>query len=272
MISSVALHVVLLLAASTFVIPFIWTLSTALKSPDQVYSWPIKWIPNPVVWGNFKEAWTALPFTLYLWNTLVITFTCVVGEVITACLAGYAFARIRFVARETIFLVMLGTMMIPGHVRMIPTFVLFKSLGWLDTFWPFIIPAFLGSKPFYIFLLRQFFRTIPMELDDAARIDGCSSLQIFLRILLPLSKPAVATVLIFSFMFRWNDFWGPLIYLNSKEKYTMALGLSLFRGEFATEYHLMMAISLAMLAPCLILFFSAQKYFVKGVVLSGLKG
>ncbi len=268
---AVVLHTLLILLAITFLIPFFWALSTALKSPDQVYSWPIKWIPDPIIWSNFAEAWTMRPFTLYLVNTITITGFCIVGELITAALAGYAFARIDFKGRDVLFLILLGTLMVPGQVRMIPTFILFKKLNWLDTFKPFIVPAFIGGNPFYIFLLRQFFRTIPKELEDAARIDGCNTFNIFLRICVPLSKPAIASVLIFSFMARWNDFWGPLIYLNSKEKFNLALCLSMFRGEFSTVYHLMMAVWLLMLLPCLVLFFSAQRYFVEGVVLSGLK-
>jgi multiple sugar transport system permease protein len=222
---------------------------------------------------NFPEALTMLPFARFFLNTLIIVVLTVFGATFSAALCAYGFARLRFRGREPLFVILLATMMIPGQVTMIPIYILFKELGWINTFLPLIVPAWFGGGAFSIFLLRQFFRSIPFEMEEAARIDGSGPLATWWRIILPLSFPAMATVSIFTFMGAWNDFMGPLIYLNDTELFTLALGLSLFRGQYGVDTpHLMMAATLVVLIPILVLFFVAQKYFIQGIVVSGVKG
>ena len=256
--------------AILFLLPFGWMLSTSLKSEQELFAFPIHWIPYSWQFSNFPVSWTTAPFTLYLINTMIITFSSLVGQTGSSAVSAYAFARLRFHGRNLLFYSVLAVMMLPTQVTMIPVFILFRNLHWINTFYPLIIPGFFGDA-FYIFLLRQFFLTIPPELEDAARIDGASSWQILTRIIVPLARPALATVAIFSFMYNWNDFFAPLIYLNSDSKKTLALGLAAFRGEYTTEWELMMAASITILMPCLIIFFSAQKYFIEGIVTGGLK-
>lgn len=221
---------------------------------------------------NYPEAWTAKPFTLFAFNTLFITFCCIVGQVLTASLVAFAFARLEWPGRNLLFFAMLATMMLPAEVTMIPSYLIFRSLGWIDTFLPLIAPSFLGGGAFSIFLFRQFFMTLPRELDEAARVDGCSSLRIYASILMPLCKPIIATIAVFSFVAHWNDFLTPLIYLNSSEKFTLALGLQFFRGTYDTQMHLLMAASTVVLLPVILVFFFAQKQFVRSIVLTGIKG
>ena len=227
-------------------------------------------------WHNYIEAWAPKglneTFTRYLINTLIVTICGIIGVLVSSSFVAYGFARFRFPFRDPLFLLMVSTMMIPVQVTMIPTFILFKYLGWIDTFLPLIVPSFFGVSAFNIFLMRQFFMTIPYELDDAAKIDGCNYFQIFYIILLPLVKPALATVAIFAFVYNWNDFLNPLIYLNSSSNYTLALGLQVFTTMYGSYYHLMMAASTIVLLPILIVFFFGQRYFIEGVATSGLKG
>lgn len=264
--------VLLVTIAGVMLVPFLWLLSSSLKSEGQIWVFPIQWVPKPVMWSNYVRALTYLPFGLYTMNTLFITIMTLLGVVLTSSLAGYAFARLRFPGREMIFYIVLSTMMLPYVVTLIPTYIIFKDLGWIDTFKPLIVPAFFGGGAFNIFLFRQFFRTIPQELLDAARIDGASELKIFGEIMVPLSSPVMATVAIFTFMGAWNDFLGPLIYLNSPNKLTVALGLANFKNLYSTNWNLLMAASAAMIMPIVALFFVAQRYFVKGIVLTGMKG
>lgn len=267
-------YLTVIMGACIILIPLVWMISTALKPLGEVLLFPPKWIPKPPQWRNFLDGWKALPFTIFLRNTLIITFTSLIGQVLSASLVAYGFARFRAPGRDLLFIVLLSTMMVPGQVRMIPTYILFRMLGWVNTFKPLIIPTFFGGGPFFIFLLRQFFMTIPVEYDEAAKIDGCNSLWIFLRVILPLSKPALTAVSIFSFMDHWNDFMNPLIYLHSQERYTLALGLRMMNvpaeGGLVPWHHLM-AVSLLVTLPCILIFFFAQKYFIQGVVVTGLK-
>lgn len=265
-------HLVLVTAAVVVVGPFAWLVSTSLKERRDIFLFPPQWMPDPIRWSNYSEALTALPFDRYLLNTLIITGTSMVGQVMSAALVAFAFARLRWPGRDHLFVLVLITMMLPQHVTFIPQFLGFRALGWVDTFWPLIVPAYFGGGPFYVFLLRQFFRTLPREIDDAARLDGTSNFGIFWRITLPLSKPALATVAIFSFYFHWNDFFGPLIYLQDPQLRTLSLGLRHFTGPYGTEWHLIMAASTAVVLPPIVLFFLAQRYFIQGVVFSGLKG
>ncbi|HEY3411745.1 MAG TPA: carbohydrate ABC transporter permease [Armatimonadota bacterium] len=226
-------------------------------------------------WENFKNALTqpGMPFIVFLKNTLIIVVLTVLGATLSAALCAYGFARLRFRGRQPLFILLLATMMIPGQVTMIPVYILFKELHWINTFLPLIVPAWFGGGAFSIFLLRQFFQGIPFEMEEAARIDGCGPLSTWWRIILPLSIPALATIAIFTFMGAWNDFMGPLIYVNDTDKFTLALGLNLFKGQYGTDTpHLMMAATLVVLMPVLILFFVAQKQFIQGIVVSGVKG
>ncbi len=268
-------HVFVLAGLVLIMIPFGWMISTSLKPLAQTFEFPPTWIPNPVVWRNFIDGWNYMPFNLYLRNTLIITFFGLVSQVGVSALIAYAFARMRAPGRDFLFMLLLSTLMLPEQVTMIPQFILFRQLGWVNTFLPLIVPHFFGGGVFPVFLLRQFFMTLPLELDDAAKIDGCGRFGIFWRIILPLSKPALGTVAIFVFFWRWNDFLGPLIYLKSPDLRTLALALAFFRdatGMTMVPWNLVMAVSLLVALPCLIIFFVFQRLLVEGVVLTGIKG
>jgi multiple sugar transport system permease protein len=266
--------VLALLTAGALVmsVPFYWLVSSSLKSPTKIWLFPPQWIPDPVVWQNYVDALTASPFHLYLLNTLIIVVFSEAGVLLTASMAAYSFARLRFRGRDLLFTILLSSMMLPWAVTMIPRYILFKNLGWLDTFLPLIVPDWFGGGAFNIFLLRQFFRTIPRDFTDAARIDGAGEFGIYWRVVLPLIKPALTAVAIFTFLHHWNDFMAPLIYLTSPGNYTISLGLASFRGLYTTQWHYLMAASTATILPVLILFFVAQRYFIQGIVLSGIKG
>ncbi len=263
---------VLSIFAVTLALPLVWLISTSLKTGGQTFLMPPKWIPDPFVWSNYAEAFKAVAFHEYFWNTIRIVFFATTGTLLTASLAAYAFARLRFPLRGPLFLLVLSTIMLPSIVTLIPTFIVFRTLGWIDTFLPLIVPLWFGGGAFNIFLFRQFFMTIPLELDEAARIDGASNFRIYWTVILPLSKPVLATIAVFAFIHNWNDFFEPLIYLQSPENWTMAIGLRGFRGLYSTEWNLLMAASTAMILPLLILFFFAQRYFVSGIQMSGLAG
>ena len=257
-----------------FMLPFLWMISTSLKAPEEINLFPPTWFPKEPQWGNYAVALSAerMNFGRQLVNTLIIVYANLVGQVFSAALVAFGFARLKFPGRDVLFFLMLSTMMLPGVATLIPIYVLYKNLGWIDTFLPLTVPAFFGGGAFYIFLLRQFFLTLPKELEEAARMDGATSWDVFWRIFLPLSKPALATVAIFSFMAHWNDFVGPLIYLRSPSNYTLALGLSTFQGLYSTDYQYLMAASIVVVSPVILLFFLAQRYFVQGIVLTGMKG
>jgi ABC-type glycerol-3-phosphate transport system permease component len=253
-----------------FLLPFFWMVTTALKEPAQVFAYPIQWIPRPVVWRNFVDAWTVIPFTTFFKNTVVITVLSILGETLSSGLSAFAFARIPFRGRDALFIVVLATMMLPPQVTLIPTFIIFAKLKWVNTFVPLILPCYF-SRPFFVFLLRQFFLTVPNDIEDAACVDGCGRFRMWWNIFVPLARPAFATVMIFSFINHWNDFFEPLIYLNSKSRMTMTLGLSLLRDAYSTQWHWMMAIAVLMVLPCLVLFFAFQRYFVQGISMTGSK-
>lgn len=271
----VVTYVVLLSGSFVLLIPFAFMLSTSLKTLDQIYTWPIQWIPHPFAWQNYPEVFEIEPlFLRYIINTVIVTFFGIIGNLFGSTHAAYSFARLRYPGRRFLFLVMISTMMVPGWVTLIPTFLLFKAFGWVNTYFPLIVPAF-AAQPFYTFLLRQFFLTIPTELEDAARIDGASAYGCFARIILPLTKPALATVAIFSFFFHWNDFLAPLIYLQDQEKFTIPLGIAAFQGDVTGaqfNFALMMAAATIALLPCVVLFFLAQRLFIQGIVITGVKG
>src|SRR5579883_287914 len=273
-----ALHIVLIALGITFLMPLLWLVSTSLKASGTELRYPPQWIPNPIVWANYKTALVDMePFILYLRNTVIIAIGTTAGDVLSASLAGYAFARLRFPGKNLLFMCILATLMLPNIVTIIPTFLLMRYLHWIDTFLPLIVPAWFGASTnggaFSIFLFRQFFLTIPHELDEAARIDGANPLRIWWNVLLPLCGPVLISVVIFDALNSWNDFLLPLIYINSPQNLTLALGLGQFQlAHQQTLWNYMMAASTAMIIPVIVLFFFAQRYFMRGIVTSGLAG
>jgi multiple sugar transport system permease protein len=274
----VARYVTLIALSAIFALPFLWMIGTSLTPPEEILNRYRSFFPSSPHWRNYWEALRPpsmdgyLPFHLFLKNTLIVTILCVIGQTLSASLVAFAFARLEFPFRGPLFLLVLSTMMLPPQVTMIPTFKLWTIPGWIDSLKPLIIPSFFGGGAFFIFLLRQFFMTIPKELEEAARLDGCSSFGVYWHVILPNAKPALTTVALFSFIGHWNDFLGPLIYTQSLERKTLAVGLSAFKSLQGTEYHLLMAASVAVLLPILIIFFLAQRYFVEGIAMSGMKG
>ncbi|MCZ0938999.1 MAG: carbohydrate ABC transporter permease [Caldilineaceae bacterium] len=266
---------VLLFGAVVMFLPFLWLLSSSLKTELAIFRYPPEWIPDPIKFSNYVDAWTTRPFALYVRNTIVILLLNEVAVLVSASFCAYGFARIDFPGRNVWFAILLATVMLPGIVTMIPQFVIFSRIGWVNTILPLTVPFFFGGGAFNIFLLRQFFRTLPAELADAAYIDGASEITIYWRIMLPLAKPALATIAIFTFIGTWNDFMGPLLYLaKDPNKFTVALGLAMFRTAFAgrTRWDLLMAASTMMIIPVIFVFFVAQRYFIQGIAISGLKG
>jgi multiple sugar transport system permease protein len=268
---SILVHGLLVLVGVTFFLPFYWLLSTSLKNDTQLFHFPPVWFPWPLKWSNYPTALSYIPFFTYVKNTLIISFLTVLGTVVSCSLVAYSFARIPWKGRNFFFLVLLSTMMIPYQVTLIPVLIIFKHLGWVGSIKPLVVPAFFGSA-FYVFLLRQFFMSIPKELSDAARIDGCSEFGIYWRIMLPLSRPAMATVILFTFIGSWNDFLGPLIYLSDESQYTLSLGLQQFLSQHGAEWSLLMAASTVMILPIVVLFFFTQRTFIQGIALTGIKG
>lgn len=254
-----------------FIAPFLWMVSTSFKVDTQVFSDRVEWIPHPFRWQNYPDALASFPFLLYLRNTLFVCVMTMIGTVVSATLPAYGFSRLKWKGRDTLFLILLMTIMLPAQVTMLPVFLIFRSLGWTGTFLPLIVPSFFGGA-FSIFLLRQFFLTIPQELSDAARIDGCSELGILTRIIVPMARPAIATVALFAFTGAWMDFLNPLIYLHDEDTYTLAIGLQAFLGRHGGEWNLLMAAATVITLPMLVLFFFAQRTFIQGITLTGMKG
>lgn len=265
-------YLVLILIAVASLLPLVYMVSTSLKPTGMEYEFPIRWIPSPIVWQNYPKAFTSVPTLIFLKNTLIITAVSLVGEVLTASLVAYGFARLRFPGRDFLFALMLSTLMLPYIVVMIPLFVVFRYLGWINTLLPLTVPAFFGGSPLFIFLMRQFFMTLPTELDDAAKIDGAGFFRTWWTILMPLAQPALVTVAILSLVFHWNDFTAPLIYLNTTDRFTLSLGIRLFRDEYNIHVNLTMAFSTMMTLPIITVFFLFQKYFVRGISTTGLTG
>ncbi len=265
-------YLTLLVGMVIVILPFLWMVSTSLKTPAAVFKIPTVWIPNPIVWENYPNSMTVLPFVRYIMNTAQITLLAVIGATFSGSLAAFAFARLRWRGRNFMFVLVLATLMLPFQVIMIPQFILFRSLQWLDTYLPLVVPAFFGGSAFNIFLLRQYFMTISRELDDAAIIDGCTRFGVYWRIILPLSKAALMTVVIFIVQNRWQSFLVPLIYLFDQKKYTLALGLRLFQDQYTTDWELMMAAATVSMLPVLLVFYFGQRYFIQGVVFTGVKG
>lgn len=265
-------YTLLIGGAAIALVPFIWLVRSSVMGPHQIFTSPPEWIPRPFVWENYTESLTVIPFRQYLINTLTIEVFVVSGVVITSTIAGYSFARLRWPGRDIAFGVLLSGMMLPYAVTLIPTFIFWQKLDAINTYYPLTVPAWFGGGAFNIFLLRQFFRTIPRDLDEAAYLDGASPIRVLWEVLLPLSRPALIVVAIFTFIGVWNDFLGPLIYLNDDSKFTLALGLASFKGMYNAQWGYLMAASTAVIAPIVVLFFLAQRYFVTGITLTGIKG
>jgi ABC-type glycerol-3-phosphate transport system permease component len=285
-------YAILLVLGATYLLPFYWMASSALKDDSQVYTAPPVWFPNPAHWNNFWDAWTAdsfnisflntpitiATFNLYLLNTLFkYAIPITLGTVLSSAIVAYGFGRIRWPGRNIFFAVCLSTMMVPFQVTMVPLFIIFRKMELIGTYWPLVLPAFFGN-PYFIFMLRQFFRTIPEEYSDSARIDGATEFDILFQLILPLSRPALAVVALFAFMGAWNDYLGPLIYLSRPEQFTLAIGVEAMRramtsiGSKFLAYPYLMAVSTIVTLPIVILFFFAQRTFIEGIALTGLKG
>ena len=270
-IKNKTIPIILVSGAFIALMPILWMISTSLKDSNSIFSFPLKIIPDPLNWENYSTIWKSMPLVQYFKNSILITGLTIIGTVFSSALVAYGFSILEWKNRDKVFIFIIFTMMIPLQVIMVPVFVIFKQLGWLNTFKPLIVPAFLGGGAFNIFLFRQFFLNIPREIIDAAKMDGLSHFQIFKEIALPLSKPVIATISILTFMFTWNDFMGPLIYLSDQIKGTLALGIMMFVGQHQTEWGELMAVSILMMIPMLIVFFVFQKYFIRGLMIGGSK-
>ena len=254
-------------------LPLAWMVrSSFMKSVQVVQMRPFIVWPEVLLWQNYTDALNFVPFLRYFGNTLTIIGGVLLGTVLTSTLAAYSFSRVQWRGRNVVFGILMSAMMLPGAVTLIPTYLAWGAMGGVNTFWPLVLPSFFGGGIFNIFLLRQFYNAIPMELDEAAFVDGASNLQIYARIIVPLSQPAIVVVALFTFLNVWNDYFGPIIYLNDPKKFTLAIGLLQFRGEYQTKWNLVMAASTVVIIPCLIVFLFGQKQLIEGISLTGLKG
>ena len=265
------LYTVLSLLAVWFVVPFFWLLTSSLKYPHELFSVPIQWLPSRIQFGNYERMFDLIPFMLYLRNTGIIVFFTIVGRVISSCIVAYGFSRIDWPGRDKVFVIVLASMILPFQVIMVPLYLQFQRFGWIGTFLPLTLTQFFGH-PFSIFLMRQFFMAIPRELSEAAKIDGANEFRVFWQVCIPLAKPAIATVAIFSFMAAWNDFIGPLLFLTDRRLYTLSIGAHMIRSDIQPNWELLMALGVIMVTPVLIIFFFLQKYFIQGIAMSGIKG
>jgi multiple sugar transport system permease protein len=275
-ISLAAVFLFVTAGSITFMLPLFWMLSTSLKSDAQVYAIPTVWIPNPPVWENYPQALSRMPFWLFVRNSCITSFIPMIGTLLSSSMVAYAFSRLRWPGRDIWFILLISTMMLPSQVTIIPLYIIYSKLNWINTFFPLTVPSFFGGA-FYVFLLRQFFTSIPMDLSESALIDGCSHLRIWSSIIIPLAKPALATVAVFTFLATWNDFFGPLLYLTNQRLFTLQVGLQYFRENtstmsFSLEWQKLMAASLVVLMPTLVVFFVGQRFFVQGITLTGMKG
>jgi multiple sugar transport system permease protein len=271
-LKSAGKHLLLVVLGVTFIFPLLWMILTSVKPLPQAVTFPPVWIPHPLDMSNYPQAFSAEPFASYFFHTLYYCVTTVIGVLVSGSLVAYGFSRIKWPGRDKLFYVMVATMLLPFIVTLIPLFVLYKEVGWVGSYKPLIIPTFFGSSVFSTFLLRQFFMTIPQTLSDAARIDGANEFVIFGRIILPLAKPALATIALFQFIYAWNDFLGPLIYLNKSSLYPLSIGLTEFLGQYTTNWSWLMAASTVATLPMIVLFFLTQKTFIQGITLTGTKG
>lgn len=264
---------VLILLSCIFILPFLVMLGDSLKDLLEYYRTPRVWMPETFRWRNYVAVFEVVPFARFIFNSICVTAIALTGQVLSACLVGYSFGRLRWPLRDLCFIILLSTLMLPHEVTMIPVYLLFKSLGWLDTWRPLYAPAWFGVNVFNVFLMRQFFKTVPFSLEEAAIIDGCSYFRILTTIMIPMAKPAVVSISILGFIHWWNDFFGPLIYLTDPNKFTIALGIHMFQSsQGSLNPHLVMAASTISVLPVIMIFFMAQKHFVKGMQLSGTTG
>ena len=264
-------HVILIVGSLSMILPLGWMILTSLKSEFEVFLYPPRWMPRALLWENYKRAFEIMPFALFTLNSTKLAVLNTLGVTLSCSVAGFSFARLQFPGRDKLFMGLLATMMIPGAVTVVPVYIIFARLGWIDSHLPLWVPSFLGGA-WGVFFVRQFFLTLPQDLFDAAEIDGCSPSSTFWRIALPLSKPVLATLGLFTFMGSWNNLMGPLIYLNTLDKMTLPIGLTFFRGMYQTDWPGLMAGSVVTIMPILIAFLFTQRYFVQGIVLTGLKG
>ncbi|MFC7148204.1 carbohydrate ABC transporter permease [Cohnella cellulosilytica] len=263
----------MLLGGAVFaLLPLYWLVRSSLMDTVQIFEMPPVWVPHPIHWDNYAQALTILPFARYFLNTALIVAGVVAGTLISSSISAFAFARLKWKGRDTVFGILMTGMMLPFAVTLIPTFIGWSALGLTDTYAPLIIPAWFGGGMANVFLLRQFYTTLPQDLDEAAIMDGASAFTIFLKVVLPLSKSALIVVGLFAFMGAWNDFLGPLVYISTPDKYTVALGLRQFQGMYNAEWHLMMAASAVVILPAIIVYFIGQRYFMDGIALTGIKG
>lgn len=270
-LSALGVYLLLLGGSVVMLIPLVWLVRSSFMGLSQIFIFPPEWLPDPWRWDNYPKALTTIPFARYFANTLLILVPTVIGTLLTASLAAFGFSRLQWPGRDWVFGVLLSSLMLPYAVTLIPTFLLWARLGLVNTYWPLVLPDWFGGTIFYVFLLRQFFLTLPRELDEAAIIDGANPLQVLRHVVVPLSRPALITVGIFSALFEWNDFLGPLIYLNDSRQFTLALGLAEFTGLYTSQWHLLMAAATVVIAPVLVLFLFAQRYFIEGITLTGIK-
>jgi multiple sugar transport system permease protein len=270
-INKILVFIILSFLAIGYIFPFYFSIITSLKTDTQVFLFPPQMYPPTPQWANYPTATQYIPFWLYMWNTFVICALTVIGTLLSCTLIAYGFSRIYFPGREMLFIIYLSTIMLPGQVTMIPLYIFYRQLGWVGTIAPLVVPAFFGNVV-YVFLLRQFFRTIPQELSDAARIDGSGELGILINIMLPLCKPALFTIGLFSFLAAYQDFLGPLIYLSNQDQFTISLGLKMFQGMYGQQWQLMMAASVLSMAPVVLFYFLTQRTLVQGISMTGLKG
>jgi multiple sugar transport system permease protein len=265
------IHILLVLMSIVCIFPFFWLLRSSFMTSGEIFAMPMPWLPEPFLVDNYTKALTQVPFATYFVNTLIVVLINMVGNIFSSSFTAFGFSRIEFKGRNFFFMLVLSTMMIPSSVILIPQFFGWKTVGAYDTFWPLIIPAFFVNA-FFIFLLKQFYASIPKDYDEAAFMDGANYLTIYSKVILPLSRPALATVGVFTFMWNWNDFFGPLIYLKEREHYTLALGLQSFMGQYVSQWNYLMAASTVVIIPMIVLFFFAQRAFIEGITFSGIKG
>ncbi len=269
-VSRTIIIILLLMVAVIMILPFIWMVLGSLKMKSELFAVPLKWLPETPIWKNYSDVFEKVPFLQFYWNTAKVAVLSTAGQVLTCALSAYAFSKLEFKGRDVLFIFYLATMMIPGQVTMIPQYELMNNIGLLNNHWTLILLNWFS--PFGVFLLRQFFVSIPDSLVEAARIDGASEVKIFSSVICPLAKPAFATLITLTFLNSWNDFQGPLIFLSSKEKFTLQMGIRYFQQMFGTEYTLIMASTTMSLIPILIIYICCQKYFIEGIAASGIKG
>jgi multiple sugar transport system permease protein len=270
-VEKIATHAVLIALSVMFLVPFFWMVSGSLKTGPDLNAFPVIWFPSTLTLENYIAGLQVFPFGRYLFNTLIVCAFSMIGAVLSSSFVAYGLSRIEWRWRTPLFVILLSTLMVPFYVTMVPLFTMFRSMGWTNTYLPLIVPHFFGV-PFFIFLLRQFFLSIPKEMSESARLDGANELVIYWRIILPLAKPALAAVALFQFLASWNDLLGPLIYLSDADSYTLSLGLTFFRGEYSTQFGPLMAASTVVVIPVIVVFFFAQRTFIQGITLTGVKG